>query len=159
MVKDKVFREIERLMKAAEQKAYQRGWRDAVQNIVSSAQSLSGPVAPVAAKPKSTKRRTGKRVRRGLVPSTILVTLRRRDGLTYAEIIEDAKANGIKVAAPSLRSAMLRLQEDGEVRRDNNRWFLAQRSLTKVAEQEGGDAEPSPSDLLTIHNGGEHATA
>lgn len=159
MVKDKVFREIERLMKEREQEAYQRGWQDAVQNIVSSAQSLSGPVTPAAAKPKSTKRRTGKRVRRGLVPSTILLVLRRRDGLTYAEIIKKSEANGKQIPAASVRSAMLRLQKDGEVRRENNRWFLAQRSLTEVAEQEDGDAEPSPSDLLTMHNGGDHATA
>ena len=159
MVKDKAFREIERLIKEAEQEAYQRGWQDAAISIVSSAQSLSSPAVPAVAKPKSTKRRTGKRVRRGTVPSTILTVLRRRDGLTYAEIIEESGAKSKQLPAASVRSAMRRLQKDGEVRRENNRWFLAQRSLTEVAEQEDGDAEPSPSDLLTMHNGGEHATA
>ena len=159
MAIDKMLRDIKRMLEQAEREGYQRGWKDAAQSIVSSAQSLSGPAVPAAAKPKSTKRRTGKRVRRGTVPSTILTVLRRRDGLTYAEIIAESGAKGKQLPAASVRSAMLRLQKDEEVRRENNRWFLAQRPLTKVAEQEDGDAEPSPSDLLTMHNGGEHATA
>ena len=159
MTIDKTLREIKRMLEQAEREGYQRGWKDAARSIVSSAQSLSAPAVPATAKPKSTKRRTGKRVRRGTVPSTILMVLHRRDGLTYAEIIKESGTKGKQIPGASVRSAMLRLQKDGEVRRENNQWFLAQRPLTQAAGQEDGDAEPSPSDLLTKHNGGEHATA
>ena len=80
MTIDKTLREIKRMLEQAEREGYQRGWKDAAQSIVSSAQSLSGPAAPAAAKPKSTKRRTGKRVRRvvdlGLRFSLLIAPLR-----------------------------------------------------------------------------------
>lgn len=143
MATDKTHREMERLLDQMQQQAYQRGWHDAVASIVSSAQSLSGTAVPVLAKEPTTTRRAGKRVRRGSVPKAILKVLRQRDRLTYAEIETEAKVEGRAIPAGSIRSAMRRLQQNGEVRRENNQWFLAQGSMPEIVGQEGVDADPS----------------
>ena len=135
--------DLDRLLKQIQDDAYQRGWHDAVANIMESAQKLSASASPVEARPSAKRRATGKRIRRGAVPRTIMKILRHHDGLTYNEITKEAQTAGKIIPAPSIRSAMRRLHQDGEVRREGRRWFLAQQLLTRVGERESVDADTS----------------
>ncbi len=140
---DKTLSQMALLLEAARREAYEAGFNDALKHIVSAASALprsaAGAGRGAAAVGGGLARRRGSgpavegvaqgsgRARRGLVEEQVTAALdQEARGMTIREIEEWSEASGSPVKQPSIRVALLRLEQGGKAEREGRRWRLRQ---------------------------------
>lgn len=162
---DKTLDQMASLLEAARREAYEAGFNDALKHIVSAASALpkglggagrgtAGPAGggarrggggPEAAPGPAVER--GRRARRGLVEEQVTAALgQEARGMTIREIEAWSLASGSPVKQPSIRVALLRLEQAGRALRDGRRWRLRPPSWDEPAADDTGPAASEDAD-------------
>ncbi len=162
---DKILDEIATLIEAARQEAYAAGYNDALKQIVSAASAMPKS-GPPPARERNERRRgvppspeVRKRAPRGQVEEQVTRILAgETEGLTIRDIEERSEASGAAAKQPSIRVALLRLEQAGKATRDGRRWRLcaeepAHAATLSAAPGDGPEAEPSESEEPSLAAG------
>lgn len=116
---------LQQVVKEIEDAAYQRGWQEAMNAVMSAAQGNNSSTviqAPVKRRKGFKASRRGKSAREGSVPAKTIEFIEKNPGLTGAEVVAGLQENDPSINERTVRTAFNRLRGK-TIENRNGRWY------------------------------------
>jgi hypothetical protein len=110
--------ELDRIIAEIEQRAYRRGWDDAIRHVVNAAKDTLLPN-------DEARRIVSRKRREGSGQQVLLEIIHECPGLGGVELVAASEQRGTPIKERSLRTSLMRLKRLGEIINHRGKWYIA----------------------------------
>lgn len=122
---------IKEAVEIIRREAFASGWKAAVEAMTGALDNLERPdgadasvQGPLKPAPQRQSAESGSLPTVGTTPHYVYEAVRRKQGMTGAEVIDAVRADGHSVGEPQIRTALSRLEKRQLLANRHKKWFL-----------------------------------